>query len=173
MKRVNGKYRPWLWIQRLASRYTKPIPFGLWLINGFFQRILDINGHMPCMVHFTSRVIGDIEMGKNVYISLALSGNCYIQALNGVIIGDNTIFAPGVKIISSNHDKNDLNKHIENQPVKIGKNCWLGANAIILPGVNLGDNVIVGAGSIVTKSFKSGSVIVGNPAQLISMSEKR
>lgn len=118
------------------------------------------------MVHFTSRVIGDISIGRNVWISFAVSGGCYIQGGNGIEIGDDTIFAPGVKIISANHDKNDF-KWIKDNPIKIGKRCWIGANAVILPGVILGNEVIVGAGAIVTKSFPDRSLLAGVPARIV------
>ena len=55
-------------------------------------------------VHYTSYVYGDVKIGKNVWVSFATSGGCYIQGDNGIKIGDNTIFAPGIKIISANHD---------------------------------------------------------------------
>ena len=120
------------------------------------------------MVHFTSRVTGRIIIGKNVWESFAVSGSCYIQGGNGITIGDDTIFAPGVKIISANHDLNDFSKWEEADQITIGKRCWIGANAVILPGVQLGDDVIVGAGAVVTKSFPSSSVIAGVPAKDIS-----
>ncbi|RIM07161.1 acyltransferase, partial [Staphylococcus cohnii] len=68
----------------------------------------------------------------------------------------------------ANHDSNNLNDHLEGKDVRLGKNCWLGMNSVILPGVSLGDNTIVGAGSIVTKSFDEGNVVIaGNPAKIV------
>jgi acetyltransferase-like isoleucine patch superfamily enzyme len=147
---------------------TKPVPLGLWLVNFFMQRILRINAGAPCMVHFTSRVTGRIIIGKNVWESFAVSGGCYIQGGNGITIGDDTIFAPGVKIISVNHDLKDFSKWEKEDQITIGKRCWIGANAVILPGVQLGDDIIVGAGAVVTKSFPNGLVIAGVPAKDIS-----
>jgi len=121
------------------------------------------------MVHYTSRVSGDIRIGKDVWISFAVSGGCYIQGLNGIIIDDHTIFAPGVKIISANHDLDDFANTVPCEPITIGKRCWIGANAVILPGVALGDGVVVGAGSVVTRSFSENAVVVGNPANIIKM----
>jgi acetyltransferase-like isoleucine patch superfamily enzyme len=166
--RKNAKLRFWLWPIRLIGKFWRsPVPPGLWLINKFHQNILDINNDIPWMVHFSSRVTGNISIGENVWISFAVSGGCYIQGGNGIIIGDNTIFAPGVKIISADHDLNDINKWKVEEPVVIGKNCWIGANAIILPGVRLGDDVKIGAGAVVTKNFLSGSIVVGNPGTKI------
>jgi acetyltransferase-like isoleucine patch superfamily enzyme len=165
-------FSPWTLPALAADRFTKPIPVGVWLINIFFQRILGINSCTPWMVHFTSRVTGRVEIGKQVEKSFAVSGSCYIQGYNGIYIGDNTIFGPSVKIISSNHDPKDLSRNIKTSPIIIGKNCWIGTNAVILPGVKLGDNVIVGAGSVVTKSFPANSTIVGVPAKQILNSDE-
>jgi acetyltransferase-like isoleucine patch superfamily enzyme len=74
-----------------------------------------------------------------------------------------------VKIISANHDLDDFANIVHCGPITIGKKCWIGANAVILPEVTLGDGVVVGAGSVVTKSFAKNSVVAGNPAQLIKM----
>ena len=170
--RKNAKLRFWLWPIRLLGKFWKgPVSPGLWLANKFFQNILDINNDIPWMVHYTSRVTGDITIGKNVWKSFAVSGGCYIQGGNGIVIGDDTIFAPGVKIISANHDPANLHLWKKEKPIVIGKNCWIGANAIILPGVELGDNVIVGAGAVVTKSFSANCAVVGNPANIIKYKE--
>lgn len=145
-----------------------PCTLGLRIINFIYQKIFRINAEVPFMVHYTSIVSKTITLGKNVAPYFANSGSCYIQGINGVIIGDDTIFAPGVKIISANHVKNDFTKHDKTiGPIVIGKRCWIGANAVILPGVRLGDDVIVGAGSVVTKSFDSNLIIAGCPAKII------
>jgi acetyltransferase-like isoleucine patch superfamily enzyme len=156
---------------RRLKHPTEPIPLGLWMMNFFVQRVFGVNRNVPFMVHYTSFVThaDKIILGENVWKSFALSGGCYIQGNNGIEIGDSTIFAPGVKIISANHDPSDLAKHISEAPVRIGKNCWIGANAIILPGVDLGDGSIVGAGAVVTRSFPTGSLLVGVPARKVNL----
>lgn len=156
-----------LWPWFLLARFTCPVPPGVWLLNFIAQRILRINGRIPWMVHFTSTVSGDVQIGKNVWVSFANCGGCYIQGINGIRIGDDTIFAPGVKIISANHDLERFDKWPKTDPVVIGRHCWLGSNAVVLPGVVLGDNVVVGAGAVVTKSFPAGSVLAGVPARVI------
>lgn len=160
-------YRPWAWPWWLFGLLTKPVPPGLWLINAVTQRILRVNGEYPWMVHFTSRVSGDVRIGRNVWKSFAVSGGCYIQGMNGIVIGHDTLFAPGVKIMSANHDIEDKSTWTKEKPIVIGERCWIGANAVILPGVELGDDVVVGAGAVVTKSFPAGSVVAGVPARLI------
>lgn len=163
------KFRNWEnnYPANLIEYLLTPCSNGLRIMNFLYQKIFGINGKIRFMVHYTSSVSGNVIIGKNVVSSFAISGGCYIQGINGIILGDNTIFAPGVKIISANHQKDDYNQYVKNAPVKIGKNCWLGANSIILPGVELGDNVIVGAGSVVSKSFGDNVTIAGVPAKII------
>lgn len=92
----------------------------------------------------------------------------YYQAIGKITIGRGTYIAPNVGIITSNHDLNNLDKHLPPEDVVIGEKCWIGMNSIILPGVSLGSQTIVGAGSVVTKSFTNGNcVIAGNPARII------
>ncbi len=163
------KYRNWKnnHPTNILQYLLSPANNRLRFVNFLFQKIVGINRRVKFMVHYTSIVSGDIKMGKNVARYFANSGSCYIQGINGIIIGDNTMFAPGVKIISANHSREDFNKHDKGPPVKIGSNCWLGTNAVVLPGVTLEDNVIVGAGSVVTKSFPGNVVLGGIPARII------
>lgn len=165
-------FKPWLWPGILVYLFTRPIAPGLFLINFVFQRIFRINAEQKFMVHYTSKVSGKVELGEKVWISFASSGGCYVQGDNGIFIGENTIFAPGVKIISANHDKNDFGKQEKGNPITIGKNCWLAANCVVLPEVELGDNVVVGAGAVVTKSFPDNVIIAGVPAKIIGENTK-
>lgn len=92
----------------------------------------------------------------------------YYQAVEKITIGRGTYIAANVGIITANHDIANLDKHVEAKPVTLGQRCWIGMNSVILPGVTLGDGTIVGAGSVVTKSFPEGHcVIAGSPARLI------
>lgn len=137
-----------------------------------FKYVLGINRRVPWPVHFTSRIVAPhkIQLGHASYPG-DMPG-CYIQGNNGIIIGDNCEFGPGVGLISANHNPLNLDQHIDGEPIRIGNACWIGMHAVILPGVKLGDYTIVGAGSIVTHSFPAGHcIIAGNPAIVVKKLE--
>ncbi len=131
------------------------------------QKILKINGHVAWPVHWTSKIISPKKIKKGTRCP-GLSPGCYIDGRNGIEIGENTWIGPKVTIISMNHEQNNYKKYIKAAPIKIGKNCWIGTGAIILPEIELGDHVIVAAGSVVTKSFKNNNILLaGVPAKII------
>lgn len=107
--------------------------------------------------------------GYNIPYSVIIEGSVILDKLNpnGIHIGANTLVAGGSVILSHDHCKRVGN----NQPFLIdtfiGKNCFIAVGAIILPGVKIGDEVIVGAGAIVTKDVPSNTVVAGNPARII------
>lgn len=151
------------------TRYTQvPITLKTW----FIQKVLGFNKDAYWPVHHSSKV----NQYKNIVIGVETSPGyepgCYIQGIGKVFIGDYTQIAQNVGIISANHDVYDSNEYVK-KSVRIGSYCWIGMNAVILPGVELGDFTIVGAGSVVTKSYPEGHCIIGgNPAKIIKHLEK-
>jgi len=141
---------------------------GFYLRDFWFRIIMRNNAGTSWAVHFTSTIVEPqkIIRGKQVYPGDS-PGN-YIQAIHGIELGDYTNIGPNVGIISANHDPLNNDRHLSSPPIIIGKHCWIGMGAVILPGVRLGDYTIVGANAVVTKSFESGHcVIAGNPAKII------
>ena len=141
-----------------------------WVIhNSKACRLTGVNIGCPFPVSAGNRVVGahNIEFDPDDLNNFQHFG-CYFQGKGKITIGRGSWIAPNVGIITANHKIDDLNQHEDARPVKIGKECWIGMNSMILPGVELGPKTIVGAGSVVTKSFSEGyCVIAGNPARLI------
>lgn len=148
---------------RDTKRSTTPVTFKMW----FLQKVVGINKKAYWPVHHRSvvNVPGNILLGVNVFPGYA--PRCYIQGIGRLVIDDNTIIEEGVGIISANHFMLDIRKHVEGL-VKIGKNCRIGKNAIILPNVELGDNTFVLPNSIVKESFPEGNCVIGGqPATIV------
>lgn len=110
-----------------------------------------------------------IIIGNNVGISGAT-----IYARKEIIIGDNTNIGGNVKILDNDFHPIEVEARLEDRkdkigtkPITIGRNCFIGCNALILKGTVLGDNCVVGAGAVVSGKFEPNSVIAGNPAKVI------
>ena len=146
----------------------RKMSIGFYLTDLLFRKILRQNSGVKWPVHHTSTIHNPERIKRGVGTAPGDSPGVYINASNGVRIGDYTNIGPHVGIVSANHDFINNERHVEAAPIDIGKHCWLGMGAIVLPGIILGDFTIVGAGAIVTKSFPEGyCVIAGNPAKLI------
>lgn len=108
----------------------------------------------------------NIEIGENFYSNY----NCTILDCAKVKIGDNVLFAPNVSLFTAGHP---IHPQLRNQeleyafPITIGNNVWICGNVVINPGVTIGDNCVVGSGSVVTKDIPANSIAAGNPCKVI------
>ena len=108
----------------------------------------------------------NIEIGENFYSN----HNLIILDANKVVFGDNVFIAPNCSFYTAGHplEVELRNKGFEYaKPIKVGDNVWIGGNVIVLPGVTIGDNTVIGAGSVVTKDIPSNVLAVGNPCRVI------
>lgn len=154
-------------------RMRREMSVGFYITDFVFRKLFRQNADTQWAIHHTSTIHSPnrIKCGKNVFPGD--SPGVYINAANGVELGDYTNIGPNVGIVSSNHDYVNNDLHTTAKPIVIGKFCWIGMGAVVLPEVELGDFTIVGAGAIVTKSFKEGyCVIAGNPARIINQLNK-
>lgn len=158
----------------VGKNYEKSFAGWLWIFRTFWhQKVLGYNKHVPWPISPASAV----DEPHNVFFDpddaiFFMHFGCYFSNSHGgkIFIGKGTFIAPNVGIVTTNHDPRNVTKHLEPRDVHIGTQCWIGMNAVILPGVKLGANTIVAAGAVVTKSFEQGNcIIAGNPAVLKKM----
>lgn len=106
----------------------------------------------------------NIRVGRRVFINFG----CTFMDRGGITIGDDAFIAPHVQLITENHGlAPDRRRYLTSRPIVIGNRVWIGAGAIVLPGVCIGDGAVIGAGSVVTKNVEAGTVVAGNPARPI------
>lgn len=107
-----------------------------------------------------------VHFGKNVYANFNLT----MVDDTHIFVGDYTLFGPNVTVATAGHPilPQLRQRGLQyNMPVHIGKNCWIGAGAVLVPGVTIGDHVVIGAGSVVTKDLPDNVVAVGNPCRVL------
>lgn len=148
--------------QSFRSVYYEESSFWKFLC---FRYFLNSNNNVYWPVHKHSEVRGRIFVGKGSRVGHR--PNCIIQGRGKVFIGDYVEIGPNSVIISGNHSLTNQNDVIRKETI-IGDNCWIASSCVILAGVVLGPRTVVGAGSVVTKSFPEGyCVIAGNPAKVV------
>jgi maltose O-acetyltransferase len=107
----------------------------------------------------------NIRLGAGVFLNF----NCVILDVVEVTIGDHTQIGPGVQILAADHPRDPAARAFGlefGRRVRIGRNVWIGAGAIILPGVSIGDDALIGAGSVVTRNVPAEATAFGNPARV-------
>lgn len=107
-----------------------------------------------------------VHFGNHIYANFGLT----LVDDTHIYVGDNTMFGPHVTVATAGHPIDPTLRAKEyqyNMPIHIGKNCWIGAGSLILPGVTIGDNTVIGAGNVVTKDIPSSVVAVGNPCRVM------
>lgn len=104
------------------------------------------------------------SFGKNVFVNFG----CSFMDRGGITIEDGALIGPQVKLITENHAEDpDIRQHVYSQPIMIRQKAWLGTGVTVLPGVTIGENAIVGAGSVVTKDVPDNTIVAGAPAKII------
>lgn len=106
----------------------------------------------------------NVSLGKNVFINF----NCTFLALGGIVIEDNVLIGPDVKLLSEGHPLEAAERQsLVPGKIVIKQNAWIGAGAIILPGVCVGENAVVAAGAVVTKDVPANTIVAGIPATVV------
>ena len=156
---------------------------------GYIDKLYDYNATRPYEGEKRAQLLREMlaEVGENCYIEpplhsnfgghhVHLGRNAYANFNltlvddTHIYIGDCTMMGPNVTIATAGHPVlPELREkgYQYNVPVHIGRNCWLGAGVIVLPGVTIGDNTVIGAGSIVSKDIPANVVAVGNPCRVL------
>ncbi len=112
------------------------------------------------------------DYGYNIYLGreVFLNFNCVLLDVMPIRIGDKTQIGPGVQIYAADHPR-DHQKRLAGlecgKSVTVGRNVWIGGGAILLPGISVGDDAVIGAGSVVTRDVAPGVIVAGNPAHLL------
>lgn len=156
---------------------------------GYLETLYDFNATRPHELEKREALLREMfaELGEDCYIEPPLYcnwgghhvhfgdhvyANFHLTLVDDthIYVGSNTLFGPNVTVATAGHPvlpalREQVYQY--NLPVHIGRNCWIGAGAVILPGVTIGDNTVIGAGSVVTKDMPANVVAVGNPCRVL------
>lgn len=132
--------------------------------------LLDLLGYLPkgltILSPFTCDYGNNIHLGDDVFINI----NCYFMDGADITLDDHVFVGPSCGFYTASHplDYKRRNEGLEKAlPIKVGNHCWFGANVSVMPGVTIGNGVVIGAGSVVTKDVPDNVVVAGVPAQII------
>lgn len=146
------------------------------IINGAYHTADELRA---LFTELTGRIPGEnftffppfyTDCGKNLHVGARtfFNSGCKFQDQGGIYIGDDVLIGHNVVVATLNHLVNPAERSgMTPKPVRIGNKVWIGSNSTVLPGVTIGDNAIVGAGSVVTKDVAPDTIVAGNPARFI------
>ena len=109
------------------------------------------------------------DYGKNIFLgdNIIININCTFIDCNKIVIGDNTLIASNVQLYTAAHPGKAGERLVEGWPISIGENVWIGGGVIVLPGVTIGRDSVIGAGSVVTQDIPPGCLAIGNPCRAV------
>ncbi|WP_104697498.1 MULTISPECIES: sugar O-acetyltransferase [unclassified Helicobacter] len=148
-------------ISKLNTGYHEPKK-----VREIFSQIIgkDVDPSVWILPPFYTDFGRNIEVGKNFFMNSC----CTLMDRGGIYIGDDVFIAPKVNLTTINHDFNPYNRRATFcKPIVIEDRVWIGIGATVCPGVRVGENSIIGAGSVVTKDVPKNSIVGGNPARII------
>lgn len=152
--------------KEMCSKYNKLDVNDLEIGNKIIKELFSKTGNeFMIMPNFYCDYGFNIEIGENFYSN----HNLVILDANKVTFGNNVQIGPNCGIYTSGHpiNKEERRKVEFAKPIRIGNDVWIGGNVCVMPGVTIGDNTVIGAGSVVTKDIPSNVVAVGNPCRVI------
>lgn len=167
----------WHFAKNLVREYNNTLSEDVETKNKILKQLL---GNIDENVWITPPFY--VDYGNNIYIgnNTEINMNCIFLDDNKIIIGKNGLIAPNVQIYTAFHPTNSIDRFglpkedgtfefckTQTKPVIIGDDVWIGGGVIILPGVKIGNNVVIGAGSVVTKDIPDNKIAYGNPCRII------
>ena len=158
--------------KELIRDYNDLRPKDVEARDALLRRILgDVKGDILIEQPFYCDYGFNISVGKNFFANF----NMVVLDEARVVFGDNVFIGPNCGFYTAGHpiDSIERNKGLEfARPIIVGNNVWIGANVTVVPGVTIGDNCVIGAGSVVTKDIPDNTVAVGNPCKVIKSIDK-
>lgn len=145
----------WIQIRRIHTRVLEAFMCWIWVLKLNTQRVTILPG-------YTATSINNISFGNDVLISHQV----FMQGVGGLSFGNKIMVGPRVSFITAGHDL--LTRESNFRGITVDDGVWIGANAVILPGVIIGKGAIVAAGAVVTRDVSPGVIVGGVPARLIS-----
>jgi len=162
----------WFWFEGLLG--WMPGRVGRLVRSVCYWPFIRSAGALDVAEHTHIRMPWRLSCGRQV----SIGRGCQLTCTETVVLGDDVLLAPGVLLVSSSHEWRDPDRHIRDQgprggPINIGDDVWIGARAVVLPGVRIGSGAVVATGSVVRADVPSRAVVAGDPARVVSWRGER